>query len=202
MSRNIIAILRGITPAECSDVCNVLISSGIDKIEVPLNSPDPFESLSIMVKLYGQDATIGAGTVLQVDHVRQLYYLGAAMVVSPDCNTDVITTTKDFGMASYPGCFTASECFSAIRAGADGLKLFPSFVLGTKGLSALRAVLPDEIPVFVVGGVDASNFADWRKAGALGFGIGTALYAPGSKLSDIKKSANDIVKSYDNLDPW
>ena len=202
MSRNIIAILRGITPAECSDVCNVLISSGIDKIEVPLNSPDPFESISIMVKLYGQDATIGAGTVLQVDQVRQLYYLGAAMVVSPDCNTDVITTTKDFGMASYPGCFTASECFSAIRAGADGLKLFPSFVLGTKGLSALLAVLPDEIPVFVVGGVDASNFADWRKAGALGFGIGTALYAPGSKLSDIKKSANDIVKSYDNLDPW
>jgi 2-dehydro-3-deoxyphosphogalactonate aldolase len=202
MSRNIIAILRGITPAECSDVCDVLISSGIDKIEVPLNSPDPFESISIMVKLYGQDATIGAGTVLQVDQVRQLYYLGAAMVVSPDCNTDVITTTKDFGMASYPGCFTASECFSAIRAGADGLKLFPSFVLGTKGLSALRAVLPDEIPVFVVGGVDASNFADWRKAGALGFGIGTALYAPGSKLSDIKKSANDIVKSYDNLDPW
>ena len=202
MSRNIIAILRGITPAECSDVCDVLISSGIDKIEVPLNSPDPFESISIMVKLYGQDATIGAGTVLQVDQVRQLYYLGAAMVVSPDCNTDVITTTKDFGLASYPGCFTASECFSAIRAGADGLKLFPSFVLGTKGLSALRAVLPDEIPVFVVGGVDASNFADWRKAGALGFGIGTALYAPGSKLSDIKKSANDIVKSYDNLDPW
>jgi 2-dehydro-3-deoxyphosphogalactonate aldolase len=202
MSRNIIAILRGITPAECSDVCDVLISSGIDKIEVPLNSPDPFESISIMVKLYGQDATIGAGTVLQVDQVRQLYYLGAAMVVSPDCNTDVITTTKDFGMASYPGCFTASECFSAIRAGADGLKLFPSFVLGTMGLSALRAVLPDEIPVFVVGGVDASNFADWRKAGALGFGIGTALYAPGSKLSDIKKSANDIVKSYDNLDPW
>ena len=202
MSRNIIAILRGITPAECSDVCDVLISSGIDKIEVPLNSPDPFESISIMVKLYGQDATIGAGTVLQVDQVRQLYYSGAAMVVSPDCNTDVITTTKDFGMASYPGCFTASECFSAIRAGADGLKLFPSFVLGTKGLSALRAVLPDEIPFFVVGGVDASNFADWRKAGALGFGIGTALYAPGSKLSDIKKSANDIVKSYDNLDPW
>ena len=202
MSRNIIAILRGITPAECSDVCDVLISSGIDKIEVPLNSPDPFESISIMMRLYGQDATIGAGTVLQVDRVRQLYYLGAAMVVSPDCNTDVITTTKDFGMASYPGCFTASECFSAIRAGADGLKLFPSFVLGTKGLSALRAVLPDEIPVFVVGGVDASNFADWRKAGALGFGIGTALYAPGSKLSDIKKSANDIVKSYDNLDPW
>lgn len=202
MSRNIIAILRGITPAECSDVCDALISSGIDKIEVPLNSPDPFESISIMMRLYGQDATIGAGTVLQVDQVRQLYYLGAAMVVSPDCNTDVITTTKDFGMASYPGCFTASECFSAIRAGADGLKLFPSFVLGTKGLSALRAVLPDEIPVFVVGGVDASNFADWRKAGALGFGIGTALYAPGSKLSDIKKSANDIVKSYDNLDPW
>ena len=202
MSRNIIAILRGITPAECSDVCDVLISSGIDKIEVPLNSPDPFESISIMVKLYGQDATIGAGTVLQVDQVRQLYYLGAAMVVSPDCNTDVITTTKDFGMASYPGCFTASECFSAIRAGADGLKLFPSFVLGTKGLSALRAILPDEIPVFVVGGVDASNFADWRKAGALGFGIGTALYAPGNKLSDIKKNANEIVKSYDNLDPW
>ena len=202
MSRNIIAILRGITPAECLDVCDVLISCGIDKIEVPLNSPDPFESIFKMVKSYGQDATIGAGTVLQVDQVRQLSKLGAAMVVSPDCNTDVISTTKDFGMASYPGCFTATECFSAIRAGADGLKLFPSFLLGTKGFSALRAVLPDQMPVFAVGGVDTSNFAAWRKTGVLGFGIGTALYAPGNKLSDIKRNANEIVKSYDNLDPW
>ena len=202
MSRNIIAILRGITPAECSEVCDILISSGIDKIEVPLNSPEPFESISKMVKSYGQDATIGAGTVLQVDQVRRLSNIGAAMVVSPDCNTDVITMTKDFGMVSYPGCFTATECFSAIRAGADGLKLFPSFLLGTKGLIALRAVLPDLMPVFAVGGVAASNFTDWRKAGALGFGIGTALYAPGCKLSDIKKSANEIVKSYDELDPW
>lgn len=202
MRRNIIAILRGITPAECSDVCDVLISAGIDKIEVPLNSPDPFKSISKMVKSYGQDATIGAGTVLQVDQVRRLSNLGAAMVVSPDCNTDVITTTKNFGMASYPGCFTATECFSAIRAGADGLKLFPSFLLGTKGLSALHAVLPGQVPVFAVGGVDASNFADWRKAGALGFGIGTALYVPGDKLSDIKKRANKIVQSYDDLDQW
>jgi 2-dehydro-3-deoxyphosphogalactonate aldolase len=202
MSRNIIAILRGITPAECSDVCDILISSGIDKIEVQLNSPDPFVSISKMVKFYGRDATIGAGTVLQVYQVQRLSDMGAAMVVSPDCNTDVIAATKDFGMASYPGCFTATECFSAIRAGADGLKLFPSFLLGTKGLSALRAVLPDQMPVFAVGGVDASNFSNWRKAGALGFGIGTALYAPGCKLSAIKKSADEIVQSYDELAPW
>lgn len=202
MSRQIIAILRGLTPSECLDVCDVLLSSGIDKIEVPLNSPDPFESISKMVKSYGEDSTIGAGTVLKVDQVRCLSEIGGAMVVSPDCNTDVITATKNFGMLSYPGCFTATECFSAIRAGADGLKLFPSFLHGTKGLSALRAVLPYQIPVFAVGGVDASNFADWRKAGALGFGIGTALYAPDCELGELKKNADEIVKSYDELAPW
>ena len=202
MSRDIIAILRGITPAECLDVCEVLISSGIDKIEVPLNSPDPYESIAKMVKAYGKVATIGAGTVLQVDQVKSLSEIGTAMVVSPDCNIDVIKATKGYDMLSYPGCFTATECFSAIRAGADGLKIFPSFLLGTKGLSALRAVLPCTMAVYAVGGVDASNFADWRRAGALGFGIGTALYAPGCELSAIKKSAHEIVQTYEELNPW
>lgn len=202
MSRDIIAILRGITPAECLDVCEVLISSGIDKIEVPLNSPDPYESIAKMVKAYGKVATIGAGTVLQVDQVQSLSEIGAAMVVSPDCNIDVIKATKGYDMLSFPGCFTATECFSAIRAGADALKTFPSFLLGTKGLSALRAVLPPTMAVYAVGGVDASNFADWRRAGALGFGIGTALYAPGCELSAIKKSAHEIVQAYEELNPW
>ena len=202
MSRTVIAILRGITPVECLSVADVLISSGIDQIEVPLNSPEAFKSISKMVDTYDKDATIGAGTVLEVGQVKRLSDIGAKMIVSPNCSIDVISATKNLGLLSYPGCFTPTECFSAIRSGADGLKIFPSFLLGTKGLRALCAVLPEDIPVFVVGGVDTSNFFDWRKAGALGFGIGTALYTPGCQLSELKKKADEIVKSYDQLPQW
>ena len=151
---------------------------------------------------YDKDATIGAGTVLEVGQVKRLSDIGAKMIVSPNCSIDVISATKNLGLLSYPGCFTPTECFSAIRSGADGLKIFPSFLLGTRGLSALCAVLPEDIPVFVVGGVDTSNFFDWRKAGALGFGIGTALYTPGCHLNELKKKADEIVKSYDQLPQW
>ena len=202
MSRMVIAILRGITPVECLSVADVLISSGIDQIEVPLNSPEAFKSISKMVDTYDKDATIGAGTVLEVGQVKRLSDIGAKMIVSPNCSIDVISATKNLGLLSYPGCFTATECFNAIRSGADGLKIFPSFLLGTRGLSALRAVLPEDIPVFVVGGVDTSNFLNWRKSGASGFGIGTALYTPGCQLSELKKKADEIVKSYDQLPQW
>ena len=125
MQREIIAILRGITSKEAPAIAEVLIEAGIDKIEVPLNSPSPFESIERLIDAFCDVAVIGAGTVLQVEQVDHLAAINASMVVSPDCNSDVIKATKQADMLSYPGCFTATECFTALRHGADGLKLFP-----------------------------------------------------------------------------
>ena len=138
--REIIAILRGITPPECLAITEALIAAGIHKIEVPLNSPDPFQSIFRMSKTFGDDAVIGAGTVLTAEDVGRLSDIGAKIVVSPDCNPEVISATKSAGLLSYRGCFTATECFTALRFRADGLKIFPASLMGPKGLSALRAV--------------------------------------------------------------
>ena len=197
MQREIIAILRGITTKEAPAIAEVLIEAGIDKIEIPLNSPLPFESIESLINTFGDVAVIGAGTVLQVEQVEHLAAINASMVVSPDCNSDVIMATKRAKMLSYPGCFTATECFTALRHGADGLKLFPSFLVGPKGIEALRAVLPKTAPIYAVGGVGPDNFADWVGAGATGFGIGSSLYKPGMSLADIRVMAQDITAAYD-----
>ena len=197
MQREIIAILRGITAKEAPAIAEVLIEAGIDKIEIPLNSPSPFESIESLIKTFGDVAVIGAGTVLQVEQVEHLAAINASMVVSPDCNSDVIMATKGAKMLSYPGCFTATECFTALRHGADGLKLFPSFLVGPKGLEALRAVLPKITPIYAVGGVGPDNFADWVGAGATGFGIGSSLYKPGMSLTDMRAMAQNITAAYD-----
>ena len=149
--REIIAILRGITPAEALDVTHALLDAGITKIEVPLNSPDPLDSIAAMVDAFGPSAQIGAGTVLGVDQVAQVAATGARLVVSPDTNPAVIAATVDAGLLSYPGIFTPTEAFAAIRAGATGLKLFPAFKMGLDGLQAMRAALPAKMPVYAVG---------------------------------------------------
>ncbi len=197
MQREIIAILRGITAKEAPAIAEVIIEAGIDKIEIPLNSPSPFESIESLINTFGDVAVIGAGTVLQVEQVEHLAAINASMVVSPDCNSDVIMATKRAKMLSYPGCFTATECFTALRHGADGLKLFPSFLVGPKGLEALRAVLPKTAPIYAVGGVGPDNFADWVGAGATGFGIGSSLYKPGMSLADMRAMAQNITAAYD-----
>lgn len=195
--RDIIAILRGITPNEAVPAARALIGAGITRIEVPLNSPRPFDSIAAMLEDAGDHALIGAGTVLHPGEVERLARMGARLVVSPDCNPEIIRATRAAGMASYPGCQTATECFAALRAGATGLKLFPASLVGVAGLSALRAVLPPETPVYAVGGVGPADFGDWRRAGATGFGLGTTIYRPGLTAEQIAVRARDIVRAYD-----
>lgn len=197
MTRKIIAILRGITPAEAAPITEALIEAGITSIEVPLNSPDPFTSIKQMVDAFGQTALIGAGTVLNPDDVQRLHQIGAGMVVSPDCNPRVIVATKQAGMKSFPGVMTPTECFTALRNGADGLKLFPGSLIGPEGLKAIKAVLPPGTETYAVGGAGPSNFTDWRAAGVDGFGIGSALYKPGASVAEIKTRAAEIVAAYD-----
>lgn len=195
--RPLIAILRGIRPHEAIDIANVLIESGFNQIEVPLNSPDPFDSIEQLVSHFGNVAQIGAGTVLTTEDVERLAKIGGRMVVSPNCNTEVIKATKAAGMSSYPGVLTPTECFAALDAGADGLKFFPAFVLGTSGVLALKSVLPEATETYAVGGVDADNFSQWLEVGVTGFGVGSSLYKKGYTAEQVRSNAMDMIAAYD-----
>lgn len=199
MSRKLIAILRGIRSDEALGITEALIDAGITRIEVPLNSPDPLNSIHAMAETFGKDALIGAGTVLTLEDVDDVARAGGKLVVSPNCDPAVIASSKRLGMASFPGVFTATECFSALAAGANGLKIFPAFTMGPQGLAALRAVLPAGTEVYAVGGAGPDNFEQWKQAGADGFGIGTSLYKPGMTKEDVAQRAAAIVAAYDRV---
>lgn len=199
MSRPIIAILRGVQPAEAVAISGVILAAGIDKIEVPLNSPSPLESISAIAEAYGNRALIGAGTVLTAVQVQQVKAAGGQLVVSPNCDPAVIAATIAAGMQSWPGIFTTSEAFTALQAGATGLKLFPSDVAGPKGLKAMRAILPVGTQVYAVGGAGPENFTEWVAASADGFGLGSAIYKPGDTPETVATKAQAIVAAFDAI---
>jgi 2-dehydro-3-deoxyphosphogalactonate aldolase len=190
----LVAIIRGVTPAEAEAVGRAIFDAGIRIIEVPLNSPEPFDSIRILSQALGEDALIGAGTVLTTDQVAQVRSAGGSLVVSPNTNPAVISATVAAGMASSPGYFTPSEAFAALEAGADALKLFPAENASPSLVKAQRAVLPKDVPLLVVGGIAPDNMQPWTQAGADGFGLGSGLYRPGQSPADTADKAAAYVK--------
>ena len=192
----LVAIMRGVRPDEVEAIGAALIGAGFTLIEVPLNSPDPLESISRLARRFGGQAMIGAGTVLDVAAVERLADAGGRMVVSPNTNEAVIRASVAAGMASLPGYFTPSEAFAALAAGASALKLFPAEGASPAVLKAQRAVIPKHVPVLAVGGISPTNIAPWITAGAAGFGLGSALYKPGASAEQVGVAARDFIANW------
>ena len=185
----LIAILRGIKPTEVVDVAEILIEKDFKIIEIPLNSPDPIRSIELLTHYFENHAIIGAGTVLDEASIRSIAEAGAKLVVMPNGNGIVVKAAKDRGLIAIPGIATPSEAFAMIEAGADALKLFPAEGIPPSVLKAMKAVLPSTVPILPVGGITPEKINDYLKAGAIGFGLGSALYKPGMTLRDIRKNA-------------
>jgi 2-dehydro-3-deoxyphosphogalactonate aldolase len=192
----LVAILRGVTPARIEGVAAALFEAGIRAMEVPLNSPDPFKSIEILAKTYGDRCLTGAGTVLDTANVDRVADAGGKLLVTPNTNPAVIARGVERKMVVMPGFYTPSEAFAAIAAGARFLKLFPAATAGTGHLKALLAVLPRDVPVYAVGGVGAGNMKEWRWAGAAGFGMGTDLFKPDYSDEDIATRARQSVAAF------
>jgi 2-dehydro-3-deoxyphosphogalactonate aldolase len=192
----IIAILRGVTPDEVIDVTQGLFDAGVRVVEVPLNSPEPFVSIEKISQAFAGRMIMGAGTVLSVQDVNVLKASGGMISVSPDCNEAVIARAVEIGLEPLPGVFTPTEAFSAIRAGAKHLKLFPAETASPAVIKAWKAVLPKHVQVYAVGGVTPDNMGDWLAAGAAGFGIGSSLYKPGMTVDAVKEVAGKLVSAW------
>ena len=189
----LVAILRGIQPGEAAEHIAALIDAGFRYIEIPLNSPDWQQSIPAMVRQFGERSVIGAGTVLKVEQVDLLAEAGAKLIVTPNTAPAVIRRAVDKGMLVCAGCATASEAFSALDAGAQWLKIFPSSAFGPDYIRALKAVLPPEVPVLAVGGVTPENLHSWRQAGCAGAGLGSDLYRAGQPLARTRQQAQRFI---------
>lgn len=192
----LVAILRGLTPEEAVDVGEALLGTGFTCLEVPLNSPRPLDSIRRLREALGDRAVVGAGTVLTPQAVREVVDAGGQIIISPNADPEVIRETVAVGALSMPGVFTATEAFSALEAGAQVLKLFPSEIAGPVGLKALRAVLPADQRLYAVGGVTPDNLAGWAAAGASGYGIGGALFKPGMTAAEVGERARAFVNAW------
>ncbi|BEP43662.1 2-dehydro-3-deoxy-6-phosphogalactonate aldolase [Variovorax sp. V15] len=194
----LVAILRGLTPAEAADVGDAIVEPGFRLLEVPLNSPQPLESIALMRKRFPQ-ALVGAGTVLGAQQVREVHAAGGELIVSPNFNAEVVVEAVRLGMVCLPGVMTPTEAFGALAAGATGLKLFPAELASPAVVKALLAVLPAGTPVMPVGGISPTNMAEWRAAGAAGFGIGSSLYKPGKQAAAVREDTRKFVAAWKGL---
>ena len=185
----LVAIIRGVTPAQAEEIGDAIVEGGIRIIEVPLNSPEPLRSIELLAKRFGERVLVGAGTVLDAADVQRIKDVGGRIIVSPDTNPEVISAAALAGLVSSPGYFTPSEAFGALRAGAHALKLFPAEAATPAVLKAQLAVIPRDVPVIVVGGVKPDNMQPWMEAGAAGFGLGSGLYKPGQSAAETLEKA-------------
>jgi 2-dehydro-3-deoxyphosphogalactonate aldolase len=189
----LVAIIRGVTPADAVDIGRAIFDAGIRIIEVPLNSPDPFDSIGRIADALGDEALVGAGTVLDPADVQRVRDAGGRLIVSPNTSPPVIAASVEAGMASCPGFFTPTEAFTALAAGAHALKFFPGEAASPKVVKALRAVIPKDVPLMVTGGVTAESIPAWREAGANGAGLGSGLYKPGQDAATTAEKARAFV---------
>lgn len=197
--RPLIAILRGVRPEEAAEIGAALVAAGILCAEVPLNSPDAPASIAILRERHGRQLMVGAGTVLSVQDVAVVASSGAQLVISPNANEAVIAASRKAGLVSLPGFATPSEAFAALDSGADALKAFPTDIVSPAAVRALKEVLPPNVPIFPVGGVTTEKMADYRKAGAAGFGIGSAIYRPGNDAKSVLEKATAFVEAFHAL---
>lgn len=198
----LIAILRGIKPDEAEAVGAALVAAGIAIIEVPLNSPEPFESISRLARRFGDRALVGAGTVMTDDDVAKVADAGGRLIVTPHADPAIVAAAKRRKMLAAPGFFTPAEAFSLLRAGADALKLFPAEAASPAMLRALRAVLPPDMPVLPVGGISPETMAPWFEAGAAGFGIGSAIYRAGDTADIVAGKARAFMAERARFPVW
>lgn len=192
----LVAILRGLQPAEAIDVGNALAEAGFHLIEVPLNSPDPFDSIERLRRHLPPEVLVGAGTVLQPEQLARLVDVGADLAVMPHADLPLIREAKAAGLLCVPGVATPTEAFAALSAGADALKLFPAELISPAAVKAMRAVLPAEVALLPVGGITPERMADYRRAGANGFGLGSALYAPGRSAAEVGALAQAFATAW------
>jgi 2-dehydro-3-deoxyphosphogalactonate aldolase len=192
MTPELVAILRGLTPERAPEVGAAVVAAGFRTIEVPLNSPRPFDSIALLARAHG-DCLVGAGTVLSSADVDRVHAAGGRLIVAPNCDAAVIRRALEKGMRVLPGIATATEAFAALAAGATELKLFPASTYGAGHLRALKSVLPTNVKVYPVGGIGSQDIAEWLASGADGFGFGGELFKPAYTLAELAKRARDLV---------